>query len=92
MKDNDGNGNINGNAAGNDVVADTVNPKCKRCFYFYSCKKSGCLMEVYETKCYDFCSLDEEERNEDCFAQLHRLLEDRADMIERLGEADYWEK
>lgn len=92
MKDNDGNGNVNGNAAGNDVVADTVNPKCKRCFYFYSCKKSGCLMDLYETKCYDFCSLDEEERNEDRFTQLDRLLEDRADMIERLEEVDYWEK
>lgn len=68
-----------------------VNSKCKRCFYFYSCKKSGCLMNPYETKCYDFCSLDEEERNEDRFTQLYKLLDDRAYMIERLEEEGYWE-
>lgn len=68
-----------------------VNSKCKVCYFFESCKAYGCLMDPYEVKCYDFLSLEEGEKVEEEIFQMHKMLDDRADMIERLEEEGYWE-
>jgi hypothetical protein len=48
-------------------------------------------MDPYEVKCYDFLSLEEGEKVEEEIFQMHKMLEDRAVMIERLEEEGYWE-